>query len=255
MRIPKVHKRTDSSAITKSNPKGAPRDSKEERALKKEYETAQVTLSPSEYVDDLSLFEDDPKELHKFVVRTKFLIRKSYEYSELMKFVKKYRGMNRCGVHPNVSKWDGFQIEIHHILTIEDIIYIIINKRLKKGESMKQSAIAKEVMYDHYLGLIGLYPLCQLCHEYVHSDENDLFIPLDILFGDLEAFFDIYSDYIADPLKVKFRNLQEMTKGYNIISNEIPDKLKRHLIYIDDGKHEGVSQTKLYDLIVELNKD
>lgn len=253
MRIPKVHRKSDPNAGTQKF-----KEPKMTAAEKKEFETAQISLQPSEYIDDLSMFEDDPKELHKFVVRTKFLIRKSLEYTELMKFLKKYRGMNCCGVHVNIKKWDGFQIEIHHTapLCIEDIIYIIINKRLKLGETLKQSAIAKEVMFCHYLGLIGLYPLCDLCHSYIHSEDNDLFIPLDLVFGDPEAFFDIYGPYIADPLKVKFRNLQELTKGYNIISQEIPDRLKRHLIYIDEGKEtDGISQKKLYDLIVELNKD
>ena len=129
---------------------------------------------------------------------------------------------------------------------------------MKRGESLKQSAIAKEVMYDHYLGLVGFYPLCEVCHSYIHSEENDLFIPLNALYGDPEAFFDIYGEYISDTLKIKFRNLQEMTKGYTIIKNEIPDNLRRHLVYIDQeegGKHgDGISQTKLYDLIMSLNE-
>lgn len=222
-----------------------------------DYTTAQVSLEPSEYIDDLSMFEDDPKELHKFVVRTKFYIRKSAEYSELMKFLKRYRGMDCCGVHPNVRRYKGFQIEVHHTpLTIEDIVYIIINKRLKRGESLKMSAIAREVMLDHYLGLVGLYPLCKVCHKYAHGDNNDLFIPLDVLYGDPEAFFDIYDAYIADSLKTKFRNLQELTKGYCVIRDEVPDNLRRHLVYIEDGDGAGmISKSKLYDLIVSLNKD
>ena len=79
-----------------------------------------------------------------------------------------------------------------------------------------------------------------------------------MLYGDPEAFFDIYGEYISDTLKIKFRNLQEMTKGYTIIQNEIPDNLRRHLVYIDQeegGKHgDGISQTKLYDLIMSLNE-
>ena len=139
MRIPRIHEyRLDKS----------------DQKQKYDYKTIQVDLKPSEYVDDLDLFEDE-KELHKFVVRTKFYIRKSLEYTQLMKFLKKYRGMNCCGVHQNVKMWDGFQINIHHTpLVIEDIIYIIINKRLKQGEDLKQSSIAKEVMMLHYLGLV-----------------------------------------------------------------------------------------------------
>lgn len=241
MHIPKVHRIGFETS----------EEIKESKLNKKEYKTAQISLKPSEYVDDLEMFEDDPKELHKFVVRTKFLIRKSGEYTWLMDFLKKYHGMYCCGVHQNVKKWDGFQIEIHHSpLTIEDIIYIVINKRLKRGESLKMGMIAKEVMYDHYIGLVGLYSLCQVCHEYIHSDESDLFLPLDVLYGEPEQFFDIYDKYIADSLKEKFKTIQELTKGYSIIRKEIPDNLRRHLVYIDDASSGvGVSKSKLMDIL------
>ena len=123
MRMPSVHKKGKNlppNTIDIGQPKLTYKE-------KKEYETAQVSLSPSEYVDDLSMFEDDPKELHKFVVRTKFLIRRSYEYIQLIAFLKDKCMMYHCGVHPNIKKYDGFTIEIHHTpLTIEDIIYIIL---------------------------------------------------------------------------------------------------------------------------------
>lgn len=266
MRVPKVHYNQDLSDQHRNSAPGPAREANSAVALskirreewkdKKMYESAQVTLKPSEYVDDVSMFEDDPKELHKFVVRTKFLIRGSWEYTQLMSFLKKYRGMYCCGVHNNVKKWDGFDISIHHLgLTIEDIIYIVINKRLKRGEDLKQSSIGKEVMFDHYIGLVSLYPLCDICHSYIHGDSNDLFIPFDVAFGDPEAFFEIYDEYIPEALKSKFRNIVEMTKGYNIIKNEIPDELRKHLIYIDsDAQIPGVSQTKLYDLITNLSK-
>ena len=227
----------------------------ENRPREFDYKTIQVDLKPSEYVDDLGLFENE-KELHRFVVRTKYYIRKSREYKELMKFLKKYRGMNCCGVHPNLKQYNGFQIQIHHTpLVIEDIIYIIINKRLKLKEPMKQSAIAKEVMYLHYLGLIGLYPLCETCHEYAHGDTNDLFIPLDSIFGDPEKFFEIYDQFISSVMKVKFRNIQELNKGYSIIRDEIPDGLVKQYIYVTTKGRDMVSTKALYDFIVELKKD
>lgn len=240
MRIPKVHQyRLDKSDVK----------------VKYDYDTIQVDLKPSEYVDDLGLFETD-KELHKFVVRTKYYIRNSLEYSSLMKFLKKYRGMWCCGVHQNITVWDKYPINIHHTpLVIEDIIYIIINKRLKSKEPMKQSAIGKEVMKLHYLGLIGLYPLCETCHEYAHGDTNDLFIPLDAVFGDPVSFFEIYNDFISSAMKVKFRNIQELNKGYAIIRNEVPDALVKKYIYVQEKGKEMVSTRALYDFIVKLNSD
>lgn len=240
MRIPRIHEyRLDKS----------------DQKQKYDYKTIQVDLKPSEYVDDLDLFEDE-KELHKFVVRTKFYIRKSLEYTQLMKFLKKYRGMNCCGVHQNVKMWDGFQINIHHTpLVIEDIIYIIINKRLKQGEELKQSSIAKEVMMLHYLGLVGLYPLCETCHEYAHGDTNDLFIPLDAIFGDPKAFFEIYSDFISSAMKLKFKNILELNEGYTLIRKEIPDALVKKYVYVQVKGQEMVSTKALSSFINRVMED
>lgn len=240
MRIPKVH----DLRLEKSKEK-----------TKYDYETVTVDLRPSEYVDDLGLFENE-KELHRFVVRTKFYIRKSLEYSELMKFLKRYHGMYCCGIHQNVNMYDGFPINIHHTpLVMEDIIYIVINKRLKLGESMKMSSIGREIMQLHYLGLIGLYPLCESCHELCHSDNNDLFIPLDAIFGEPEAFFEIYKDFITSTMQEKLRTIQELNKGFNIIQREIPDTVIRKYIYVQEKGAEVVSTSKLYNFIVELNSD
>lgn len=237
MRIPKIHDYHLSKTETKE---------------KIDYETISVELSPSEYIDDLGMFENE-KELHKFVVRTKYYIRKSYEYESLIKFLKKYRGMYCCGVHNNITIYDNFPIEIHHTpLVMEDIIYIIINKRLKLGESMKQSKIAKEVMKLHYLGLVGLYPLCSTCHEYVHSETNDLFIPLTDVFGDPEEFFRIYQDFISSAMKEKFKNIQQLNQGYGFIQENIPEGLIRKYIIVEQKGSEMVSTKRLYSMIHDL---
>ena len=241
MRIPKVHEYRISKV----------KDKKE----KIDYETIQVTLKPSEYIDDLGMFEDE-KELHKFVVRTKYYIRKSYEYTKFIEFLKKYRGMYCCGIHSNITIWDKFSVEIHHTpLTMEDIIYIVINKRMKREESLKQSAIAKEVMQLHYLGLVGLYPLCDACHTYVHSDNNDLFIPFDAIYGDPESFFDIYQDFITTTMKVKFKNLQELNKGYSFIQNEVPEALIRKYILVQDSANNTRVSTKKLQSFIQALED
>lgn len=220
----------------------------------KDYSEVVLDIKPESYHDDMEIF-DDPKELHKFVVRTKFLIRHSNEYEDLMKFLKYYKGMNCCGVHNNIKSSDGFQLHIHHTpLTIEDIIYIVVNKRIKRNESLKQCEIAKEIMELHYLGLVGLYPLCETCHEYAHGDTNDLFIPLDSIYGNPVKFFEIYDEYISDAMKDKFANILELNKGYSIIERNIPDSLMRKYIYVKTKGQEVMSQKALYDFIIELNK-
>lgn len=137
---------------------------------------------------------------------------------------------------------------------MEDILYIVINKRIKRNESLKQSAIAKEVMQLHYLGLIGLYPLCDACHTYVHSENNDLFIPFDAIFGDPEKFFDIYQDFISTTMKVKFKNLQELNKGYSFIQNEVPEALIRKYILVQDSASTRISTKNLETFIKALQE-
>ena len=151
-----------------------------ERADKPETSILEVDIRPEEYYDNLDIFEND-KEMSHFIIRSKYLIRGSYEYKKLIKFLKKYRGMYCCGIHNNLTTWDGFPIEVHHTpFTLEDIVYIVLTKRYKREESICMSDIADEVMALHYMGLVGLYPLCSTCHEYAHGEANDLFIPLDM---------------------------------------------------------------------------
>ena len=241
MRIPQIHDYHLSKAENKKD--------------KYDYNKIYVDLTPSEYIDDISQFEDE-KELHRFVVRTKYYIRKSLEYEQLIKFLKKFRGMYCCGVHNNITIWDKFPIEVHHTpLVMEDIIYIVINKRLKLNQTLKQSAIAKEVMRLHYLGLVGLYPLCSTCHEYVHGENNDLFIPFNVIFGDPEEFYHIYYDFISSAMKQKFQSMITMNDGYNYIQDTIPEGLIRKYIIVEQKGSEMVSTKKLYKTIQELILD
>lgn len=211
--------------------------------------TVEVDIRPKEYYDDVGMFED-PKEFNRFIIRLKYLVRQSYEYRRLMKFLKKCRGMYCCGAHNRLTIWDGFQIQIHHTpFTLEDIIYIIIKKRMEQKESLCMSDIADETMMVHYLGLVGLYPLCETCHEYAHGDTNDLFIPLNSVFGEPEIFFEIYKDFISDALQTKFKNIQTLNEGYNLLESEIPDGLIKKYIYVVNKGQEMMSTKALYDVI------
>lgn len=233
MRIPKVNKYMIDQKITK--------------------EILKINKSPYIHMDDYDNF-DDKKELAKFVKRLKSMIRKSYEYRRLMEFLKRHAGLNMCGIHTNIKRDEGFSINIHHSpFTMEDIIYTVINKRYNSNESLKMCLIAEEIMMLHYLCLIGLYPLCETCHEYAHNDDNDLFIPFDVMYGDVEKFFDIYKEMMTEELQNKFKNLIELNKGYRLIENNIPNNLMRKYIYIEDNEgNEFLSIVKLHGFIEEL---
>lgn len=125
--------------------------------------------------------------------------------------------------------------------------------------------ICREVMELHYLGLVGLYPLCQICHAYAHPqgshDGDDLFIPIDNVFGDPEKFWDIYGQYATESMQTKYHNIQELNKGYSIIQATIPESLMRQYIYIKPKDQDGhkselevISTSKLVDFINEINR-
>ncbi len=213
-----------------------------------------IELEPIEYRDDLDLFDpQNKKQLVAYIKETKYLMRKSYEYKRFIKFLKTDKNMGVCGVHINISYDDGFSIEIHHTpFVAEDIIYTVLNKRYRCGEELKMGMVVKEIMLLHWLGLIGLYPLCETCHSYAHSDDTDLFIPLTSTYGDPVEFFDMYKQYMTDELRNKFETFQLMNKGYNIIEQNLPQALMKKYIYINSD-HNMISAKKLASFINETS--
>ena len=233
MRISKIHKRLNQP--------------------KEKSQTIEVDVHVEEYYDNLDMFED-PKDFRKFLIRMKYLIRNSYEYKKFVRFMKYSKGMDYCGIHPNVKARNGYRIELHHTpFVLEDIVYVVINKRIKTNEDVKMSSIAEEVMKLHFAGLVGVYPLCETCHTYAHGEANDLFIPLDSIWGNPKAFYEIYQEFFPDQLKTKFENLLEVNKGYQIMQDIVPEGLIKNLIYVDNvGDEDTVSvpsSTKLIDFL------
>lgn len=240
MRIPHVHKLQTVNAETPSV-------------------EVKVDVHPEAYIDDLGLFEDK-KEYIKFIIRLKMMIRNSFEYTEAISFLKRKHGMDHCGIHPNASMDNGFRIELHHTpLVLEDVCNTVIKKRLDRKESLKMSDIADEVVELHYLDLIGLYPLCELCHHFAHSGPGDeLFIPMENVYGSPLEFANIYGQYMPESLKTKWDNVVLLNKSYTMIAANLPLSLQKQYIYIDSGDKkdvpDGISTSKLVGFINRLNE-
>lgn len=223
-------------------------------------ETIKTFIDPQAYIDDIGLFDDKKEYLH-WLIRTKLLIRHSIEYEDLIAFIKRKRGMNRCGIHPNMTMRDGHRIEAHHTpFVMEDILSIVTKKHLDRNESMKQTDIMEEVMELHHLGLVGLYGLCTLCHTLCHSDSGDsLFIPLENVYGNPEGFVDIYRPYMTESLLAKWENVRILNQGYTMIKNILPLELQKKYIYIQntseaDKGHEMISTNRLAEFITDLDQ-
>lgn len=208
-------------------------------------ETVEVHIDPQAYIDDIGLF-DDKKEYVQWIIRVKRAIRNSIEYQEMMSFLKRRRKMSKCGIHPNLSTWNGNRIEIHHTpFVLEDIVSIVAKKHLDRNESLKMTSIMREIMEIHYLGLVGLYSLCAGCHSAIHSDDVDIFIPLDCVFGDPAQFVEIYRPYMTDSLLSKWDNIVTLNRGYTLIQNNLPIELQKKYIYVKNTPIEGAEPTSV----------
>jgi predicted DNA-binding protein YlxM (UPF0122 family) len=218
----------------------------------------QINYPDSKYFDDYSIF-DDTKEgtraFNKYLKTIKAMMRKSLEYKELMRFLKHYKGLDRCGYHHNVTVQE-FDINIHHYpFCAEDLITIVLYKRYKLNETIEALATIQETLYLHYLGIIGLYPLCKTCHGYQHSEEGDPFIPFSDLYGEVEEFFEIYKEFMTEKQVNKFVNFRELSKGVELLDKYIGSAYIRKYLYVENSDGSSfITIGKLLNELERLNK-
>ena len=175
---------------------------------------------------------NNPKEVARFIKDVKSEVRTSFEYRELIRYLKEYGGFDRSGISENISNSDGskVKIEIHHTpLTIEDIVKIIYEKRRFYHEDLSLESVAKEVMECHYKGIVGLYPLTATEHELVHN--GYLFIPPKDVFGRYDLFVSTYSQFMEPEDKETLEEIEEYGKNFD--TTEQNKILAQSNIYID----------------------
>lgn len=153
-------------------------------------------ISPEVKPCDIQVYNlDDEKELEKFIRDVETQVRRSFEYKELIRYLRDEFGMNKCAFLDNVSYNEtGAKIEIHHYpFTLRDIVEVVIKKRRYYQESVELQMVAKEVMELHYKLMVGLIPLSQTVHELAHSSR--LFIPSDKVLGRFNLFVEYYRPF------------------------------------------------------------
>ncbi len=191
------------------------------------------------------------KDFEKFIKDVKSEVRNSFEYRELIKYLRNYGGMDRSGISPRISNTDSshIKIEVHHTpFVLEDIVRIVYEKRLQNHEDLSLQMVAKEVMECHYKCIVGLYPLTSTEHELVHN--GYLFIPPSGVFGQYKKFVEDYDKYIDPDDKQTIAEIEEHEKTFN--PEEQNKILSQSNIYLDTQKvydapsfnqfEQGVSQ-------------
>ena len=195
-------------------------------------------------IEDYDLFDDKDRE--KYIKDLERTVRSSYEYRNMIQYLREYMNMNSCAFMPNVTNDVNrrIKIEIHHSpFTLRDVCVTIINKRMKNNEPLTIESVAYEVMYVHYCLMVGLIPLSETVHQLVHTQY--IFIPVDKVYGYYKNFVKSYYDYIDPELLDKLDELEKLTIAgtYNDSYKEV---LEKKYVTVD---MEGNNQIeKLHDL-------
>ena len=141
---------------------------------------------------------EDEKQLKKYYKNIEQEIRSSFEYRQMIKYLKDYMGMNNCSFI-QVSSIDNFniRIEIHHYpFSLYDIVSIVYAKRVYYQEPIEIELVAKEVTLLHYKLLVGLIPLSKTVHQLTHAGK--IFIPIQNILGRYELFIDFYKPFCSE---------------------------------------------------------
>lgn len=207
----------------------------------------EISNIPEYDIEDYDLM--DTKDFNKYIADVEKSCRGSFEYRQLISFLRENMDMNKCSFYENVNNIDTHKIKIHihhHPFTLYDISIIVYNKRSFYRESLDVDMVAKEVMFLHYNLMVGLIPLAETVHELVHS--NYLFIPLDKVMGNYQEFINMYEDFMTpEQLDVLDRNI-EFTKTY--IEGKHTHILDKNYIYLDlTGSYDMPEMTKVIDMM------
>ena len=174
-----------------------------------------LRLEKPKIVEYEARYETD-KDKRKFIERTKRIVRSSKEYKDYIRYLKENMDMDRCVFFKKVKHTsdNAIKIEVHHEpYTLDDIVRTVINKQLSEGRKLNDLDVANEVMELHYNDMVGLVPLSETIHELVHSDTNKVFVPLNMVYGNFNKFFELYQDYMEDDILTRLEFKIDQTKN------------------------------------------
>ena len=184
-----------------------------------DFDSINIDYLPQYDIEDYDMYDEKDKD--RYIKDVEKVCRRSFEYKQMVKFLKTKLNMRKCAFFENVmidpsneSLGKKIAIHIHHDpLTLYEICKIILRKRLELKENIDEQITAKEVMLVHYNLLVGLIPLSETVHELVHNQY--LFVPIDKVFGFYKDFVDMYYKYIDKDIKDKLDSIETATSLYN----------------------------------------
>lgn len=217
------------------------------RPSSNETEVIKLNNIPKYDIQDWNLA--DQKDFKKYLSELEKSVRGSFEYQQYIQYLRNSFDMNSCTFYKNVSNVPNpkIKIHIHHDpITLYDICTIIFRKRQTLGESIDEESVAKEVMWNHYNGFVGLIPLSETAHELVHA--NYLFVPCTHVFGDYKEFVKMYKQFFTLDQLDLLKDIEQVSELY---TNDTAKRLfKQKFTYIDDsGAYDFPEKEKIIEML------
>ena len=160
-----------------------------------------------------------------FVKNVEKEFRGSIQYKKYVAYIKKTVGMRRCQIHANIEEKEDsgekLALEMHHgpIFTLFDIVSIIVDDQLKRGNRITTFSIANLVAEEHFNNNVQVVMLCKTCHELVHAGE--VTIHYNQAWGDLNKFLKKYKAGLTPELFYKLKRYIEMCKENDVFTNDV----------------------------------
>lgn len=223
------------------------------QATSNEPEVIKLTNIPPYDIQDWNLA--DQKDFKKFLAELEKSVRGSFEYQQYIQYLRNAFNMNSCAFYRNVSNVPNpkIKIHIHHDpITLYDICTIIFRKRQTLGEPIDEESIAKEVMWNHYNGFVGLIPLSETAHELVHA--NYLFIPCTHVFGEYKEFVNMYKQFFTLDQLDLIKDIEEVSELYT--SDRAKHLFQQRFTYVDDsGAYDFPDKQKIIQMLNDRKQE
>ncbi len=177
---------------------------------------------------------NDSKSFEHYISDLERIVRQSFEYRQLIGYLRNVEGMNECAMLNNVTNKaeSKVRIEIHHSpFTLYDICVIVFRKRSALNEDLNINSVAEEVLFLHYIGWVGLIPLSATVHDMVHNAY--LFIPTNKIRGNYRPFIESYYNYINPELLDNIDAAEQATKDE--LDRKRMEIFNNHRIYVNNN--------------------
>lgn len=223
------------------------------QATSNEPEVIKLTNIPPYDIQDWNLA--DQKDFKKFLAELEKSVRGSFEYQQYIQYLRNSFNMNSCAFYRNVTNVPNpkIKIHIHHDpITLYDICTIIFRKRQTLGEPIDEESIAKEVMWNHYNGFVGLIPLSETAHELVHA--NYLFIPCTHVFGEYKEFVNMYKQFFTLDQLDLIKDIEDASELYT--SDRAKHLFQQRFTYVDDsGAYDFPDKQKIIQMLNDRKQE